>query len=192
MLQTIDTRTLQSNHAAVLGWIDANAPKNNFAASLKSKMAKYKGLTIGQVLAVQKNLQPKPAPVTAAVNTDGINQVKAAFDAAIASGIKRPKLRLEDFVLSPAKADGKNAGALYVKSGYDYLGKIADGQFYPVKACNDTMREAIVAACSSPLEAAVAYGKKTGVCACCGRELTNKESIELGIGPICRDKWGWA
>ena len=31
---------------------------------------------------------------------------------------------------------------------------------------------------------------KTGNCSCCGRHLENKESVELGIGPICRSKWG--
>lgn len=36
---------------------------------------------------------------------------------------------------------------------------------------------------------AAAYGHETGACMCCGRTLTNPESIALGIGPICRDKW---
>lgn len=29
-----------------------------------------------------------------------------------------------------------------------------------------------------------------GRCCCCGRELTNPESIDLGIGPECREKVG--
>jgi hypothetical protein len=37
----------------------------------------------------------------------------------------------------------------------------------------------------------VAYGKRTGACSCCGRELTNGESIDRGIGPICAEKYGW-
>ena len=32
------------------------------------------------------------------------------------------------------------------------------------------------------------FGKRTGTCVCCGRELTNEESILLGIGPVCREK----
>lgn len=40
----------------------------------------------------------------------------------------------------------------------------------------------------SPEEAA-RYGQVTGRCACCGRELTNEESIERGIGPICWEKY---
>lgn len=36
------------------------------------------------------------------------------------------------------------------------------------------------------LEQAAEFGKAFGVCAECGRLLTNKLSVELGIGPICR------
>lgn len=43
---------------------------------------------------------------------------------------------------------------------------------------------------SSPLQYSKAYGRKTGVCGVCHATLTNPESIELGIGPICREKFG--
>lgn len=39
---------------------------------------------------------------------------------------------------------------------------------------------------------AIAYGKKFGRCAVCNRELTDEESIERGIGPVCADRMGWA
>lgn len=38
-------------------------------------------------------------------------------------------------------------------------------------------------------EEAAAYGKLTGVCCCCGRTLTNPDSIEAGIGPVCAAKF---
>ena len=41
------------------------------------------------------------------------------------------------------------------------------------------------------LEEARDYGVRHGVCAACGRTLTNPESIEYGIGPICRTRY-WA
>ena len=62
---------------------------------------------------------------------------------------------------------------------------------YGLRACDDPTRERVVAVASDPHAAAKAYGARTGECSCCGRELTNAESIELGIGPICRDKFGW-
>lgn len=39
------------------------------------------------------------------------------------------------------------------------------------------------------LEEAAEFGRATGVCCCCGRELTNPASIEAGIGPICAAKF---
>jgi Family of unknown function (DUF6011) len=36
------------------------------------------------------------------------------------------------------------------------------------------------------LEEAIVFGKEFGYCCVCGRLLTNKKSIELAIGPICR------
>lgn len=35
------------------------------------------------------------------------------------------------------------------------------------------------------LEQAAAYGRETGVCACCGRTLTHPDSVSRGVGPIC-------
>lgn len=39
------------------------------------------------------------------------------------------------------------------------------------------------------LEQAKQYGQLTGICCCCGRTLTNEESIAEGIGPICKGKY---
>lgn len=36
------------------------------------------------------------------------------------------------------------------------------------------------------LEEAITFGKQFGFCCVCGLLLTNKKSVELGIGPICR------
>lgn len=40
-----------------------------------------------------------------------------------------------------------------------------------------------------PEAAAVLYGKASGNCSICGRDLTDPESIERGIGPICAGKY---
>lgn len=34
-------------------------------------------------------------------------------------------------------------------------------------------------------ECAVRFGNEIGACSCCGRQLTNRISRELGIGPVC-------
>lgn len=41
-------------------------------------------------------------------------------------------------------------------------------------------------------EASLRYGRELGHCGVCGRELTNEDSRELGIGPVCAGKLDWA
>jgi hypothetical protein len=48
---------------------------------------------------------------------------------------------------------------------------------------------ALLAIEADPERAAVLYGKASGNCAICGRDLTDPESIERGIGPICAEKF---
>lgn len=43
---------------------------------------------------------------------------------------------------------------------------------------------------ANPLQAAMKYGKLSGRCCSCGREITADDSIEAGIGPICAQKFG--
>jgi len=42
-----------------------------------------------------------------------------------------------------------------------------------------------------PEGASVLYGRELGVCGRCGRTLTDEESRERGIGPVCAEK-GWS
>jgi Family of unknown function (DUF6011) len=42
-----------------------------------------------------------------------------------------------------------------------------------------------------PKAASLLYGTKLGACGVCGRTLTNQDSRDLGIGPICAGKMGW-
>ena len=41
----------------------------------------------------------------------------------------------------------------------------------------------------NPLAAAMKYGKLSGLCCSCGRDLTDPVSIEQGIGPVCATKF---
>ena len=41
-----------------------------------------------------------------------------------------------------------------------------------------------------PIGAARFYGHKTGNCSFCGRHLETKESVHVGYGPICAEKYG--
>jgi hypothetical protein len=173
--------------APVLQWLDDNRAKSAFAASLFQQLKRYGKLSPKQVEAVEKNLQPKVVMSVA----EGVDKIGAAFQSALAHGLKRPKLHFDGYTFKPAKPSGLNPGAIYVTTSNVYLGKIVDGGFTGTNQCSDTDRLCISIICNDPFGGAVSYGKLTGNCACCGRPLTDPKSVELGIGPVCKVKYGW-
>lgn len=180
-------------------WMAANAAKFDFARSMVDALAKWGSLTDGQTAAIyrciEKNAERakeraerKPDADVAGV---GFSRMIAAFAAATLSGLKRPKFHVGEFVFSPAKATSQNAGSIYVKNGGTYVGKItAEGAFFASREATDHDKAEVARIGADPLAAAVMHGKQTGNCSCCSRHLENEESVELGIGPICRAKWG--
>lgn len=117
------------------------------------------------------------------------------FKAAKSRGLKRLTLRLSGVNVKP----NRDLTMLWVTSQTEkvegdyglqpkYLGKITPNSLDSRLA--DDVKAVLFEAASDPLTAAIRYGKETGSCSCCGRDLTNAESIRLGIGPICREKFG--
>jgi hypothetical protein len=52
-------------------------------------------------------------------------------------------------------------------------------------------RAALLRIAADPAGATQLYGRKLGVCGVCGITLTNEESREYGIGPVCRKNMGY-
>ncbi len=182
----------KSQYPAVYKWIVDNSESNGFAKSLLNSLNYHGSLTQGQTNAVVRQIDSQNSVVS--FDKNSFDKIVTIFSNAKAAGLKRPKLTVDGVQLSLAPITGKNAGCLYVKTsgGYgDYLGKItADGQFYKSRECEDNNIKTIEAIAHDPLAKAVEHGRKTGNCACCSRPLTNKESVEIGIGPVCKVKWG--
>lgn len=135
----------------------------------------------------------------AQLNTAGLSRIFTMFTAAKSSQLKRPAIRLVDdagnhLQLNLAPATSQNAGYIYVKgpSGTDnYFGKISpDGLFMPVKSCPSTVRPQLNAFADDPETIAAKYGKVTGCCCFCGRNLTDDRSTDVGYGPVCAGKFG--
>jgi Family of unknown function (DUF6011) len=170
-----------------------------FAVSLRDQVARGRQLSERQLSAAQACVAKRKAMLAAnaerEVNAASVDV--SAMETMLANGkrtLLNPKVRLlgangQTFVFSLAPAYGKNAGAIYVKNEDQYLGKIIGGKFLAVGSCSYEDEADVVKACQSPEASAVAYGQKFGICSCCGRTLTNPESIELGIGPICRENF---
>lgn len=181
-------------------WIANNSHCNDFARSLNDQLSRNSYLSDRQLSAAMRNT----TTITVDTRSDNFQKLFAAF-AKAREGAKRPPIfragvegdthgiRLS---MAGANARPENQGCLYVTEDapYDdraYLGKITpDGGFRPSRAATDLHRKAVDLVADDPWQAALTYGRAMGKCSCCGRTLTAGKSVEDGIGPICKDKWG--
>ena len=164
---------------------------NNFAASLVEQFNKRGSLSekqTGAAVAMLMKVKANQAARAEAPTVD-LSNVVDMFNKAH-EAIKTPKFRFEDLVVSRAPDNGANAGSLYVQVDGEYAGKVKEGKWFGLRSAPQDTLSKLQQIAESPLGSAVAYGRKTGTCACCGRELTVHASIERGIGPICAERFG--
>lgn len=166
----------------------------NFARSLyQAKRLSDKQLAWVHKLAVDFAAQSAPQDDTKVSQFEALFN---AFEAAKSKGAKRLTLRFNGVNVKP----NRDLTALWVTSQNEmeegnygmqlkYLGKVTRSGCD--SRLSDTVKETIMSVASDPLNAAIRYGKVSGSCSCCGRELTDPRSIEAGIGPICAEKFGW-
>ena len=139
-------------------------------------------------------------------NLAGFTPIPALMQKIQASGNMRPKVRLtfagNPLVLTVAGGKSRTPGAVNLTDGGAYgsgvyFGKVTTaGEFQPAPAARTLPHDAKVAlwAIMTRMRAGEAEavfaenGKALGVCCMCGRDLSNAESVELGIGPICRER----
>lgn len=83
------------------------------------------------------------------------------------------------------------------KPNFTYFGAISfNGIFRPGTEVVDTWPKeekarywkALLAARENPKEALAKWGRQTGQCGVCGRDLIDPESVAAGIGPVCAGK----
>ena len=177
------------------GLIDALAEItswNSFAASLVEQYKKRKTLSEKQTfaaVAMLAKIKQKQADRKSNMISLDVSNIMIVLDKSDES-VKTPKIRVGDFVFSKPHPNSVNAGALYIKHHGEYIGKVTGGYYLPVgNVAEDTVTE-IKEICKDSLESAVAYGRRTGNCAVCNRDLTRHDSIDRGIGPICAERLG--
>ena len=192
----------QVAHPAESEWMSEAAGRGfEFASSLLESLNKFGSLTEKQLAAVQKCVASsnerkaqwaaeRAAREAAAPAVDSA-RLEQSFQTARAKGLKWPRITMNDMVIKPAGVESKNAGALYVTEHGQYLGKVAGGRFLKVRECRPEQEAQVVALINDPRGAAEAYGRLTGCCCVCNRELTDPVSVERGIGPVCAERFGW-
>ena len=189
----------EAANPGVMAFLAANSHWSAFLRDMEGAVARYGALTDAQLRAVRSTQgkvaerdavrRAERAAREAAAPAVDLTPIHAMFSQAAAAGLRRLTYRAEGLVLSPAKASSANAGAIYVTRAGEYLGKVMGDRFLAARAATDADRGALLLIAANPAEAATAYGRATGTCSCCGRELTDPASIAAGIGPICASKW---
>lgn len=178
----------------IWAWIDGN--DYHFAKAMRDAVEKYGNLTLNQKAACERSIEKLAASKAAAVDRKEnapvveMTHIDAAFARASAR-LKKPRLTIANISFAPAPASGSNAGAIYVKSGSQYLGKISGGKFVTVRDTTAEQRAKVLEVAADPKAAAIAHGRVSGRCAICSRVLTDANSVAAGIGPICAEGFGW-
>ena len=77
----------------------------------------------------------------------------------------------------------------------NFYGRISrDGKFETRGASNKVLIDRLLSLATDPVAVASEYGKRTGVCCFCARKLTKGDSVNVGYGQICAEKfnlpWG--
>ena len=97
--------------------------------------------------------------------------------------------------ISPGKPGSKWDGFLFVRDAKDddrKLGMFKGGRFIADRNSTPAEQAAILTCATDPHTAVIAYAKAWSRCGVCGHQLLNDVSIEAGMGPVCRGKFGWA
>lgn len=183
-----------------------------FAESLLKQYAERGSLSEKQMYWVSKlALVGHPAPVAAPapaappISTqlaNGFNQVVALFDRAQAAGLAFPKIRLETedgtkVVLRRLGASSNSPGFISVTDAGKsfqtrrYFGKVSpQGTFFGAPATTPGVAKLLQDLARDSAGTAALYGHKHSSCCFCGLELKTRESVAMGYGPICAQKFG--
>lgn len=139
---------------------------------------------------LEKKAAPKQAkqPQQDALALDGL---AAVLNAAKGNGLKRPSLSLQSDAGEVAVKPGR--ACFWITLDGELCGKLEqDGTaaLWKLGSNHDAVEKALLMAAMQPLKAMQHFGHLTGRCSCCRRTLTDPVSVELGIGPICKAKFG--
>lgn len=184
--------TFAQENPAMHAWMVAKAPSFDFAASMLEAVRKWGDLTEGQRGAVGRCMERDAArdAERAARAAERAAAPVVRLDALHDVMQRHSKFYAGEITLSRAR----DTSTVWIKhSGAEKaVGKIEHGaltMWTRPGVDMDAIRATLTEFEGAPLQAAMRFGKMTGRCCSCGRELTDPASIEAGIGPICATKF---
>lgn len=194
--------------AVAAKWLMDNEHTFEFAAEMKVAMERWGRLSTGQMRGVLNTYRAKvirenrPFSDADATEDSGPSPLKPLADMLVAAKatLKNPSLTfpIGDKVvrLSWAGEHSRNFGNIYVA---ERTGWGQDGDFYGMmdaagkpnaRLAESPVYEELCRIAAGGREAFEVAGKELGRCCFCYRELSTKESLAAGYGPICAGKYG--
>jgi hypothetical protein len=214
-----DLAAFEAREPAVWAWLkveNAKAAPFEFAKNMVEAIVKYGDLTEKQLATCQRLVQAsadrkaqwaaEKAAKDAAAPVADVSKLDAAFAVAreraqrtgqMGVFVKPLKLTADGVSVSiqPGKPGSKWDGYLFVRDSQNddrKLGFFKDGKYIASRDASAVEQAAVLTCATDPHTAVIAYAKAWSRCGVCGHGLLNDVSIEAGMGPVCRAKFGWA
>lgn len=205
-----DTEAVAILQDIAAGNFPGTASSREFAACMANSWRK-RGLSVLQLPYAHKlatealaaKAAENPTPRREQIEIGSFAPIAALFKKA-AEKIQYPKIRLqlpdeEEILLYPAGSRAKVPGSITVVSVSRrrddgervWYGRILpDTGAYEVGAKSDAVIKLLKSFAANPAKVASDYGRMSGSCCFCQREITTDESLAVGYGPICAERYG--
>lgn len=191
-VQQANLSVFKADQPEAYAWMVAKAPTFGFAASMLQALQQYGSLTANQLAAVQRCIDSDAQRQAERAQRD---QQRAAAPVIALNALHTVLQRHSKFYAGDITLSRRNGDQLvWIKhaNAEKVIGKIDSGVltlWNRPGVDNNEVREMLNEFEGAPLQSAIKYGKLSGRCCSCGRELTADGSIEAGIGPICAQKF---
>ena len=113
---------------------------------------------------------------------------------AMFAGAKERGLKFPDIIFRTSEGTvrwflGKN-GDIIVVCGRMIVGLITvDNVLLKRRSMTERTRQLCLVLCTDPIAAAALWGQKTMTCCFCHRALETPQSVSVGYGPVCAQRW---
>lgn len=184
----------------------------DFAGSLLQQFERKGDLSPKQWPWVEKiiHLAIEGEPEKPKIETGDLSPVYDLLNNAKANGLSYPKLRLgfpdpyekdvvHHLVIAISGQKSKRPDTINMTDGgpfgnNEWYGLVShEGEWEPPHNLDDGYLEAIADVLKhlseEPEQTLVHLGQLMGHCCCCGKALSDPKSVELGIGPVCKQKF---
>lgn len=181
-----------AEHEAEHKWlVTESANGNELAEDLlngKWGLMKRSYLTDNQLALVRRKMETEGSSKSSDIDLSKLELGRAGTAWRSYFAVPDGDTRLKLCIRRPGKSS-RYFGWTFVDDGAVYGSRKTYGKQAPDGMYKGDVQDALRAILADPLEASKAYGKLTGTCGVCGRDLEDEDSVAAGIGPICAAKY---